>query len=319
MKKLLLSLFVLPLASIAQPTLNAFTPVFGDSVNIHSFTTPLNMGFPKTGNQTWNFGSEPQAPLSFTAFMSNPATLPHAASFPNANFAQELKMGGTVMAILYGRITADSIWGMGTRYPTMPALDEDWIDPNVSYRFPFSLNGVISDIAVSSLGDSDTTELKYVAWGSITTPYGVYPNSILAEDKRMQNGVMTLQSYRWIDVATLSNILEVYVDDSLGDWYVFNVATSVGQEKLYQKYQFNIFPNPSTTAPSISFNLPAAAEVKAEIIAMNGQATQAFPVKKYEAGMHQLTMQEANLAPGCYFVRLLIDNNPMAKQFVINP
>lgn len=319
MKKLLLSLFMLPLASLAQPTLSAFTPTFGDSISIHSFTTALNLGFPKTGNQTWNFSTEPQVPKSFTVLLSNPATLPHAASFPNANFGQQIKVGNTVMAILYGRITSDSIWGMGTRYPTMPALDEDWVNPNVSYRFPFNLNDVISDIAENNLGDKDTTELKYVAWGSITTPYGVYPNSILVEDRRMQNGVMTLENYRWVDVATLSNILDVSVDDSTGDWHVFTVATSIGQEKLYEKYQFNIYPNPSTSAPNITFHLPTAAEVKAEIIAMNGQATQAFPAKQYAAGQHQLNFTNSQLAPGTYFVRLLIDNNPMAKQFTILP
>ena len=317
MKKLLLSLFLLPLASLAQPTISSFTPSFGDSVSIHSFTTAFNMGFPKTGNQTWNFSTEPQVPVSFTVIMSNPAILPHAASFPNANFAQQIKIGGSVMAILYGRITADSIWGMGTRYPTMPTLDEDWINPNVSYRFPFNLNNVISDIAESSLGDIDTSETKYVAWGSITTPYGSYPNAILVEDSKMFNGTMTLNSYRWVDVASLNNILEVYPDDSTGDWHVFNLATSVEQEKLYEKYQFSIFPNPSTSTPNITFTLPSASEVRAEIIGMNGQASQAFPAKQYAQGQHQLKLDNSQLASGTYFVRLLIDNKPMAKQFTI--
>jgi hypothetical protein len=319
MKKLLISLLILPFTSLAQPALNAFVPNFGDSVNIHSFAGPINMAFAKTGNQTWNFSAEPQVPVSFTAIISNPATLPHAASFPNANFGQQIKAGGNVMAILYGRITADSIWGMGTRYPSMPALDEDWINPNVSYRFPFNLNNVISDISENNLGDIDTSEIKYVAWGSITTPYGNYPNAILVEDSKMFNGTMVLNSYRWVDVATLNNILEVFTDDSSADWHVFELATSIGQEKLYEKYNFSIYPNPSATAPTISFTLPNAAMVQAEIIGINGQKNLSFPISRYQQGRHQLPFKTTDLAPGSYFIRILIDNIPMAKQFTILP
>ncbi|MBK7689766.1 MAG: T9SS type A sorting domain-containing protein [Bacteroidetes bacterium] len=319
MKKIILSFLVLPLASLAQPTINTIVPNYGDSVNIHSFNGPFNMGFQKTGNQNWNFSSEPQVPVSFTAIMSNPATLPHAASFPNANFGQQIKAGGTVMAILYGRITADSIWGMGTRYPGMPALDEDWINPNVSYRFPFNINNIISDISENNLGDIDTSEVKYVAWGSISTPYGSFPNAILVEDSKMSNGSMVLNSYRWVDVATLNNILEVYPDDSSGDWHVFELATSVEQEKLYEKYRFTVYPNPTTTNPSISFTLPSTAMVQAEIIGMTGQKNISFPATQYKQGMHHLPIKINDLAVGSYFVRLLIDNIPMAKQFTILP
>ena len=54
MKKIILSFLVLPLASLAQPTINTIVPNYGDSVNIQSFKGPFNMGCKKNGNQNWN-------------------------------------------------------------------------------------------------------------------------------------------------------------------------------------------------------------------------------------------------------------------------
>lgn len=94
MKKLFTLLLLAPLAAFAQPTLNAFTPVFGDSLTVHEFTYAVNTNFPTTGNQNWNFSTYAQAPASFTVKLINPASAPHAASYPTANIGQSISMGG---------------------------------------------------------------------------------------------------------------------------------------------------------------------------------------------------------------------------------
>jgi hypothetical protein len=317
MKKLFTIFACLPLWAIAQPTINSFTPTVGSSADIHSISVPVSTPFGKTGNQTWNFASEPTAPLTFTVEIINPASAPDAASYPTANVVQKLSMGGVPQAYLYGRYTADSIWGLGVRYPTMPALNEDYTNPNVSYRFPLSLNGVIADISESTAGFIDTTERKYVAWGDITTPYGTFPNVVLFEESSAFNGVMSLNSYLWVSVATLDNIFELNTDDSLGEWFNVNLASSVGQEYLYEKYKMNVFPNPTVNYSNIQYTLPTAAEVSVEIIGLNGQQSSVLYKGTQQAGTHTLNTQEVKLAAGTYFARVVINKEPMVKRFTV--
>lgn len=316
MKKIFTLLSFLPVAAIAQPVINSYTPIVGSKVEIYEIKNPIATSFPKTGNQTWNFGSEPTDTVMFTAEIINLASAPDAASFPTANIVQKLTMGGTPMVYGYARVTADSLWGMAVRYPTMPALNEDYTDANVSFRFPFALNGVIDDISVSQTG-ADTTRRKYVAWGDITTPYGTYPNVILCEESRQNNGTMTLESYLWISAATLDNIAEINVDDSLGEWHKPNIASSIGQEQLFKKYNLNVYPNPSTDFAKIAYSLPTSADISIQIIGMNGQQSSVLFNGKQQAGEYKLDTKSLNLAAGTYFARIVINNEPMVKRFTI--
>ncbi len=316
MKKLFTFLSFLPVVAFAQPVINSYTPVVGSIVEIYEIVNPIPTSFPKTGNQTWNFATEATGPVAFTAEIINPATAPDAASYPTANLGQKLSMGGSPLAYLYGRVTADSIWGLGVRYPSMPALNEDYTDANVSFRFPFALNGVIDDISVSQNG-ADTTRRKYVAWGDITTPYGTYPNVILCEESSQNNGVMSLDSYLWISVATLDNIAEINADDSLGEWHKPNIASSIGQEQLYEKYKLSVFPNPTTDFAKITYTLPTSATMSIEIISLNGQKSGVLFNGEQKAGQYSLDTQSMDLAPGTYFARIVINNEPMVKRFTI--
>lgn len=316
MKKIFTLLSFLPVAALAQPVINSYTPIVGSTVEIYEITTPIASTFPKTGNQTWNFGSEPTGPVQFTAEIISLASAPDAALFPTANIVQKLTMGGTPMVYGYARVTADSLWGMAVRYPTMPALNEDYTDANVSFRFPFALNGIIDDISVSQTG-ADTTRRKYVAWGDITTPYGTYPNVILCEESRQNNGTMTLESYLWISAATLDNIAEINVSDSLGEWHKPNIASSIGQEQLYKKYNLNVYPNPSTDFAKIAYTLPTSADISIQIIGMNGQQSSVLFNGKQQAGEYKLDTKSLNLTAGTYFARIVINNEPMVKRFTI--
>lgn len=319
MKKLFTLLLLGPIAAFAQPTLNAFTPTFGDSMQVHEYTYALNLNFPTTGNQNWDFSSYAQQPVSFTVKLINPATAPDAASYPTANIGQSISMGGSVFAYLYGRITADSLWSLGVRYPTFPAMNEDYTNPNVSFRFPWSLNGVVNDISESTQGTIDTTEQQYVGWGNIITPHGTYNNVVLISGKKMVNGVMTLEDYKWISAVNLHTVAEVNVDDSTGYWYSINVASSVGQEKLMSRYDMKLYPNPSREKATLAFTLPGRADVSVDLIALTGQRSLSLKPGSMAPGTHRINLGEKTLAAGTYFVRLVIDGQPMVQTLEILP
>lgn len=121
MKKIILSFLVLPLASLAQPTINTIVPNYGDSVNIVALTDL----------STWDFKSPTRTGIfpvnrryrSLHRNYAQPCYTAPCSQFPECEFwtANQGRWYG------YGHsvwsITADSIWGMATTYWGMPALD----------------------------------------------------------------------------------------------------------------------------------------------------------------------------------------------------
>jgi hypothetical protein len=198
-------------------------------------------------------------------------------------------------------------------------MDEDYTNPNVSFRFPLNLNGVVSEISERTQGTIDTTEQKYEAWGNLTTPHGTFNNVVLISDRRMVNGVMTLEGYKWISAATLHTVGEIAMGDSTGYWYSINVASSVGQEKLMSRYDMKLYPNPSREKATLAFTLPGRADVSVDLIALTGQHSLSLRPGSMAPGTHRINLGEQALAAGTYFVRLVIDGQPMVQTLEIAP
>lgn len=71
----------------------------------------------------------------------------------------------------------------------------------------------------------------------------------------------------------------------------------------------NVQPNPARGAFSVSFDLPAAAQVGAEIFDAAGRLVRSLPVRQHPSGAGQIGVApgDAPLGPGLYFVRLSVD------------
>lgn len=315
MKKLFLLLLLSPMFAIAQPVLNAFSPIYGDSVSVRMFTYKINVSYPKTGNQNWDFSSFAQVPESFVVKLINPASAPHIATFPTANITQSISSGGNVMAYMYGRITADSLWTMATRFPGMPSMDEDYINPSVSFRYPMSINNTITDQSETSQnpGVIETIEKKYVAWGTIKTPHGTYNNVVLMEEYELVGANMELKKYQWFDVAGNYMVADIDVSDSTGTWYVVNTNPSNTSELNEVKYQVSLYPNPSNNSSNISLNLPSTTDINIDIIALQGQKSFSINKKALNAGTHNIEIPAESLQNGHYYVRIKIGNDVVVK------
>ncbi len=317
MKKLLLSLLFLPFAAWAQPNL-VYAPLnIGDSVTLHDFEYPVP-SFAKSGNNNWDFSALPTSAAVIGVKLVNPATTPNAADFPTATICQKVSAMGLDI-YLYAIGNSDSLWTLGSRAPAMPLLDETFIDPDVAYRFPFSLNQSQFDRSENTNGDIDSSIKKYVGWGNINTPYGNYNNVIMYEDIRYNpiSNVWEVQDYNWISVATMWDVAEIDRGDSSGTWYNNHSATTATEDFLTEKYQLSTYPNPSSDNANISFVLPTATEIKIQLIAVDGSSIRTLLSEKRNAGKHIVSIPVNELASGTYFVRSIFDNSPVVKTISI--
>lgn len=149
---------------LAQPSIVAFTPSFGDSVSARMFNYKINVNFLKSGNQNWDFSSFAQVSETFVIKNANPANTPYYATFPKSNIAIELQVAGTTMAYVYSVVNNDSLYTIGSRFPSQPSNDEDFIDPNIGFRYPLNMGGSFVDTRVTSQAPEIvvTKEYKYV-------------------------------------------------------------------------------------------------------------------------------------------------------------
>jgi hypothetical protein len=167
--------------------------------------------------------------------------------------------------------------------------------------------------------ETDSIMSKYVAWGSIKTPFGNYNNVILVEDYIFDQSSNTweIDYYKWISVSTMMNVLEYYPSDSSGSWFVHNIALTSSQNLLQDTYKFDIYPNPATNQSTISFTLTNEADVTVQLIAVDGSMMNTLVANKRNAGKHILPVSTETLAAGTYFVRMVIDNQPIVKTITV--
>ncbi|OGC09878.1 hypothetical protein A2V82_15865 [candidate division KSB1 bacterium RBG_16_48_16] len=76
-------------------------------------------------------------------------------------------------------------------------------------------------------------------------------------------------------------------------------TTEPNEFTLWQNY-----PNPFNPTTTMKFSLPVRSDVHLSVINMLGQVVKEIATGKYEAGVHQVTMNSSNLASGVYFYRL---------------
>lgn len=319
MKKLFTILFSIPIFALAQPNITSVNPPIGDSLIDYTFEYPIP-NFPKTGQNNWDFSNLPKTRTdSIGIKYVTPASTPYPTDFPTANVCMKMNYL-SFETYLYATYSPDSLYTLGIRYPFDPSSDITFTDPQVTFKFPFAYNQLQSD-RYSDGVDVDSSRTKYIAWGNLKTPFSDYSNVFLVEDFYFETNTMTWEhdTYNWISMATLEPLAVFYSDDSTGEWLITpSAATSVGQEQLASKYQLDVYPNPTSNQSFVDFNLMQESEVSLQIISVDGKTSKKLLSEKLKSGSHHIPVKTHDLANGTYFIRLLINNEPIVKTLTVH-
>lgn len=339
MKKIFTLLFGLPLFAMAQPTLTmpsngAFT--LGTTYDLLSFAYPLP-SFPTSGNNNWDFSSESATDgMLVHAEMVDPASTPKSSLFPSAvtctHMTSSMSNGGMTVELtvdLYGIHNSDSIVTLGDYTYTVVTsggsiIDEDsdttiYEIPYVSPYFPFSYNQIQTSIYKIKGEDLDSSRTKYVGWGDIKTPFGTYQNTVLLEEQHFNitTNSWVPHTYSWISIADLITVASYDIEDEEGVWYSGAGVPAGTQEKIAEKYNFEIYPNPATSDSKIFFNTTQPSDASIQLISVDGKVSELIYNEKVDAGSHEVTINTDELESNVYFVRLVIDNVATVKRVTI--
>ena len=319
MKKFLLTLlFCKGIVVFAQPVIQPFTPTFGATINVYDITDSIPINFPMSGNQSWDF-SNAVTQATFSITLVNPTSTPYSADFPTANFAQTINSGSTPLAYFYGVINQDSLYGLGARSVAIPTANFDYINPNVSFKFPMNYLTTISDISTDNQGDWENDTRKYIAYGDVVTPFGTYNNVVMFRDQEWDStGALISTKYLWASVANLNTIIEIDSSDGTGNAYGLSSLTSIGQLKLKDKYSFSLMSNLIDGNQSwLSLTLKEQAKVKLELISADGKSTETIINNQKLSGNQQIDIKTNTLSSGIYFLKIQIDEDVIVEKMVI--
>lgn len=306
----LLALLALHFTALAQPimTKSSFKTTFGDTLFTYNGSYKIPLSFPKTGMRAWDFSSYAKDPLSSYLIYENPALTPYTADFPTADYTMAFVNAstGTKIGYTYWKINNDSTWGLGGRYPGSSSFDFDYINPTCIY-FPFKYGESKIDYYTNTISTLDSTKKKYVAYGSLKTPFGNFPNVILFEDYEYSSGAWVLVDYAWVDAATSLTLAAIY-SDGTPYWYMSTSLKTGMQEYVKEQYQLSVYPNPSNGEFRFNYTLGTAANVGVDVLSISGQKVYSIPFTQQSAGRHHSDVNLKHLSNGIYFARITIDN-----------
>lgn len=336
---LLLLLFIAAF-SRAQPIIqNNIIPNVGDKVYLATSDTNAVAVGNAGANQTWNFSALASLDSIIAYTYVTPASTPYAAAYPGATLVARWSSAGETT---YGfeREEASQFLILGTR---SASLNQTYINPDAQLKYPTAFNGTYQDdysyttdvgsgFPFLSVGSHD---VKYDAYGTMTTPYGTFPNT-------MRIKAVTTQK----DSADfLGTIILNYHNYTTYDWFVanqpgavvsvsyFNTTTETripGFDTLFTVSgptksvhyiasstvgvfdapqspaglsEFSVGPNPASDQLTLRFQAEQTCVLNAVLTDINGKVLQARQATA-NTGENQIHFSVADLPAGAYFLTL---------------
>lgn len=79
-----------------------------------------------------------------------------------------------------------------------------------------------------------------------------------------------------------------------------------------------VYPNPATDRFYVEFELKKSAEVKAELVSVDGRIRTRVLRRRFSAGAQTIVVERGNLRPGVYILILTTDKNRTVKRIMLN-
>ena len=315
MKKILFTIIALWLSTsglMAQPVITyaGNASQIGDSYAFSGGNGTFDPG-PAGANQSWDFSA-----ITATIFNSvdvvSPGSTPFASDFPESNTAYHYT--GDSELYSYGEENTTERLHDGVGFSSGDLIH--YTDPVKNMEFPFSYTDSYADSYYTSytMSNVETHEHGNVtvtadAWGSVSTPAGVYNNTL-----RVKSEYTAIDSM-WVMGTFISVTTNSFTDY---DWYTATSHTSVisisvtadGSSVSYRtdgvgideqvslQSQLHLYPNPATNRINVEF--PEKISSNAEVYIYNLAGKQVAQCTKtgsnYSADIN-------TLAPGEYIIK----------------
>lgn len=230
MKKLLLSILCISGANlIAQPVLqqaNVATIGFTSNISVASIVAPGPAG----AAQTWNFSSTTATPVGSLSIIS-PASAPCIGSFTAANMVESIS---GAQYNYYARSTT-KLETISENLPASCTGGNTYSNYKQILKFPFNYLDTYTDTYFDT--GAGTVTVTCDAYGTITTPYGIYSNVI-----RVKTVDGSTTSYQWI--TTGINSYPVMIINSSNTIFFYNGSTGINENSFNQNLM-KVYPNPA--------------------------------------------------------------------------
>jgi len=299
----------------AQSPIDYVNPNSGIGTLLSSYSiNQVTLNFPFTGQNNWDFSSY-SGTKTIDVRIVNPASTPYTSLYPNANMCSQIESNGTPLAYGYLLINNDSLTLLGSA----GIVSQTYTNPDVQYKFPFNYGNSFTDVVVVTNGDVETSFVKYVGYGSIKTPAGLFNDVALIREHDIDNLGGNSIDYHWVSIATLASVFNLDSTDQDADYYT-GLTTSLAdyQDKLLKHYKLNVYPNPGNSNQYIEFEMPVSNQTHLSIFSVDGKKSHEILNAKLGAGIHRFELNQFNLSAGVYFIRLVSGDDKMAKQFIVN-
>jgi len=296
--------------------------------------------------QVDTFVSVSQTPTIYQLFFNNQFLYPHHKATVALKLSSFTSIPGFEITEAYQFLKNEGNEfrevGYGITLAGFP-LPVQYQEIDTIYRFPLQYGGSDSS---HSLIQASVPDLGYLlidkfrrnyidGWGTLITPYGEFPtlkvrteieeyDSIYIDSLGMGMPLMRyITEYKWMGNGFSAPLMQVTAEGLTAvATYIDSVRTTfldVPEVKL-QKFDFSVFPNPSTDYLSISYELLRESDVRISIYSIYGNEMKRFANTRQDKGLYNRVLypKENGFKPGIYLVRLTIDNVPYVKRILLN-
>ena len=160
-------------------------------------------------------------------------------------------------------------------------------------------------IAAASLaalsGGASTT--AYTPTAAQFTTYSVNINAVATSSTVM---------FKWVFTAGASVGNNIYLDD-------INIvdAAAAGIKTIEAQVGLTIYPNPSSSAVNVSFNLTEKQNVAVHVVDMLSRTVETIPATQYASGETILTIGNKTYQAGVYFINININGQQISKKIIM--
>lgn len=346
-KQIFLILFII-LANFANSQIsydNSDMPTPGDTFRISTALTAGSVDFTLTGNNyVWNFSSlKPSAqsldtfisvnstPVTYWYYFNNPLNPNYKATVVSSDEDIASIPGftiGNVYSFYKNSSSTYQLVGMGGVFSGIP-FPVQFTNVDIIYKFPITPTSTpdscISSYSVAVPNIAFVSQIKHRknivdGYGSLTTPFGVFPNVIRVKSIIHQKDSFYLDSigipipaverdyieYKWLakgyGIPVLQVDVTMGVPTNISYFDIFRNLLSTEETSL-QKNSFLIFPNPTSSNFKIIYKAKSGHKINLDFIDITGKI---LFKKTYSSEIND-DFDISEYGKGVYFVRLTTD------------
>lgn len=132
------------------------------------------------------------------------------------------------------------------------------------------------------------------------------------------------QHYEYLDTDVTRNrtywyyLVDVDINGTRTEHSDMMVSASVnGGVSVPQEYTLTAYPNPFNPVTNLVFTLPEAGDVHLAVYNISGQLIRELTGNRYDAGVHTVSFEAADLPSGLYFARLETDVTTLSAKLLL--